>query len=77
MCEFVRFELFSDYVHHYSGEVESRTHNVVRSLEMPLDEMWMDFKQKVRKNVKKANSYHLDIIIESTDAHLDDFLRIY
>ena len=77
VCEFVRFELFSDYVHHYSGEVESRTHNVVRSLEMPLDEMWMDFKQKVRKNVKKANSYHLDIIIESTDAHLDDFLRIY
>ena len=37
----------------------------------------MDFKQKVRKNVKKANSYGLDIIIENSDTHLDDFLRIY
>ena len=45
VCEFVRFELFTKYHEHYDGEVETRTHNVVRSLEMPLDEMWMDFKQ--------------------------------
>lgn len=77
VCEFVRFELFTDYYQHYRGEVETRTHNVVRSLELPLDEMWMDFKQKVRKNVKKANSYNLNIIIEATDKHLEDFLRIY
>lgn len=77
ICEFVRFELFTEYHEHYGGEVESRTHNVVRSLEMPLDEMWMDFKQKVRKNVKKANSCNLSCIIENTDEHLEDFLRIY
>lgn len=77
VCEFVRFELFSDYFKHYDGEVETRTHNVVRSLEISLDEMWMDFKQKVRKNVKKANSYNLSCIIENTTEHLDDFLRIY
>ncbi|MCI9361178.1 MAG: GNAT family N-acetyltransferase [Hungatella sp.] len=77
ICEFVRFDLFNDYYAHYDGEVETRMHNVVRSLEMPLDEMWMDFRQKVRKNIKKANTYNLDIIIESTDAHLEDFLRIY
>ncbi len=77
VCEFVRFELFSDYARHYDGSVESRTHNIVRSLDMPLDEMWMDFKQKVRKNVNKANSYHLECLIEPTDEHLDDFLRIY
>ena len=77
ICEFVRFELFTDYYKHYDGEVETRTHNVVRSLEMPLDEMWMDFKQKVRKNVKKANTYNLEILIENTDEHLEDFLRIY
>ena len=77
ICEFVRFELFSDYHVHYDGEVETRTHNVVRNLEMSLDEMWMDFKQKVRKNVKKANSNHLEIIIENTDEHLQDFLDIY
>lgn len=77
ICEFVRFELFSDYHRHYDGETETRTHNVVRNLEMPLDEMWMDFKQKVRKNVKRAQQNNLEIIIENTDAHLQDFLDIY
>ena len=77
VCEFVRFELFTEYHAHYDGEVETRTHNVVRSLEMPLDEMWMDFKQKVRKNVKKANSFNLSCIIENTGEYLEDFLRIY
>ena len=77
ICEFVRFELFTEYHRHYSGEVETRTHNVVRSLEMPLDEMWMDFKQKVRKNVKKANSFQLSCIVENSADHLDDFLRVY
>ena len=77
VCEFVRFELFTDFYQHYDGEVETRTHNVVRSLEMPLDTLWMDFKQKVRKNVKKANTYNLGIIIENTDNHIEDFLRIY
>lgn len=77
ICEFVRFELFSDYHAHYDGEVETRTHNVVRNLEISLDEMWMDFKQKVRKNVKKANNNHLEIVIENTDEHLQDFLDIY
>lgn len=77
ICEFVRFELFSDYFLHYDGEVESRTHNVIRNLEMPMDEMWMDFKQKVRKNVKKAIANNLEIIIENTGEHLQDFMDIY
>ena len=69
--------MFTDYYKHYDGEIETRTHNVVRSLEMPLDEIWMDFKQKVRKNVKRANSNGLQIIVENTDEHIEDFLRIY
>lgn len=77
ICEFVRFELFTDYHSNYDGEVETRTHNVVRNLEMPIDDIWMDFKQKVRKNVKKANSCGLEIIIENTDEHIQDFLDIY
>lgn len=77
ICEFVRFGLFADYHRHYGGKVESRTHNVVRSLELTHDEMWMDFKQKVRKNVKKARSHGLNCIGENTDDHVNDFLRIY
>lgn len=77
VCEFVRFELFSDYYEYYDGMTEARTHNVVRSLEIPLDDMWMDFKAKVRKNVKKANSFNLQIVIEPNENHLEDFLKIY
>ena len=41
VCEFVHFELFNDYYQRYSGETETRTHNVVRNLESPMDEIWM------------------------------------
>lgn len=77
VCEFVRFDLFSDYYKYYDGEVETRMHNVVRNLEMSIDEIWMDFKQKVRKNVKRANKNSLEIIVENTKEHLLDFLEIY
>ncbi len=77
VCEFVRFELGGDYRKKYKGEVETRTHNVVRSLEMPIDEMLMDFEHKVRKNIKHANRENLRILIEENDDHLEDFLRIY
>lgn len=77
VCEFVRFGIFSEYYRYYDGEKETRTHNVVRSLEMPLNEMWMDFRAKVRKNVKRANSNNLEIIIEPGGDYLKDFLRIY
>lgn len=77
ICEFVRFELFNNYYKHYDGETESRTHNVVRNLEMSIDEMWMSFKPKVRKNVKRAIKNNLEIAIENTGEYLTDFLEIY
>lgn len=77
VCEFVRFELFSNYHSHFDGAVETRTHNVVRSLVLTIDEIWIDFKQKVRKNVKRAIKNNLQIIIENTGEYLDDFLSIY
>ena len=42
-----------------------------------IQKIWMDFKQKVRKNIKKANTHNLKCIIESTNEHIDDFIRIY
>ena len=77
ICEFVRFNLFSDYYKYYDGETETRTHNVVRSLDMPIEKIWMDFKPKVRKNVKRAKSSGLEIIVESNGDYIEDFLRIY
>ncbi len=77
ICEFVRFNLFTEYYQHYAGEVESRTRNVVRSLDISLEEIWGDFKQKVRKNVKRAERENLEILIECSGEHLEDFLKIY
>lgn len=82
ICEFVRFELFSSYKNFYANQnrnaiVQTITHNVIRNLEDSLDKIWMDFKHKVRKNVKKASNHNLEIIIDETGKYLDDFLNIY
>lgn len=76
ICEFVRFGLFSDYHAHYDGTVETRTHNVVRHL-LSSDELWMSFRQKVRKNVKRADKNGLQFSADRNGEFLDDFLRIY
>lgn len=77
ICEFVRFGLFGEYYKHYCGDVQSCSHNVIRHLEISLDEIWMDFKQKVRKNVKKAIRNDLKILIDENGKHINEFLRIY
>lgn len=77
ICEFVRFDLFHEYKNYYDGEVETRAHNVIRNLEVPLEEIWMDFKQKVRKNVNRANKYGLQILLDNSGKYLEDFLNIY
>jgi len=77
VCEFVRFELFGNYKDFYDGEVITRTHNVVRNLEMSLEELWMDFKQKVRKNVKRAKNNNLYVVVDNDGKYLQEFLDIY
>lgn len=77
VSEFVRFQLFSDYHRHYKGNTVIKSHNVVRALNLSMDEMWMDFKQKVRKNVKRAEKNNLNLVIDENGKHMKDFLRIY
>ncbi len=77
ICEFVRFRLFESYNQYYDGKVETKMHNVIRSLDIPLEKMWMEFKPKVRKNVKHANKNGLKILIENTNEHLKEFIDIY
>lgn len=77
VSEFVRFHLFTGYQQYYSGSIETHTHNVVRTLELPLDEMLMDFEHKVRKNIKRSNNAGLEVEIDADGARLDDFLKIY
>lgn len=77
VSEFIRFHLFSEYQPYYNGISETHSHNVVRTLELPLDEMLKDFEHKVRKNLKRASDSGLEIEIDTTGARLNDFLNIY
>lgn len=77
VSEFVRFELFSNSRDGYYGDVIPRTNNIVRSLDIPMEEMLMDFEHKVRKNLKKAESFGLEIMVDTNGERLEDFLEIY
>ena len=77
VSEFVRFHLLGKYQSFFKGMHESNTRNVVRSLDIPLDEMFMDFEHKVRKNLKKANRVELKVEIDTRGKRLNEFLDIY
>jgi hypothetical protein len=77
VSEFVRFHLFSDYRLHYSGIVETYSHNVVRSLELTLDEILGEFEHKIRTNLRRAAASGLNIEIDTNGKRLDDFLKVY
>jgi len=77
VSEFVRFSLFADGLLPYPGRLEENRKNVVRDLTPDEDALWMDFKQKVRKNVKKARRSGVRVEIDSTGRRLSDFLRVY
>lgn len=77
ISEFVRFNLFSQNNEYYNGEVETRTHNIVRNLQISLEEMMMDFEHKVRKNLKKAQRNQLIPVVDEDGEAFEDFLKIY
>lgn len=77
VSEFVRFELMEPYRKYYTGQIETRTHNIVRSLEGTMEEIFSNFEHKVRKNYRKAQKNGLEIMIDECGEKLDDFLRIY
>lgn len=77
ISEFVRFNLFSDCRKFYGGIVESPSRNVVRSLELPLEEILMDCDRTVRTNIRKAQRSNLTFEVDTEGTRLDEFLEIY
>lgn len=79
IAEFNRFHLFDNtaFRESFPGECVHISDNVVRSLEESVDEMWMSFDHKVRKNVKKAESNCLLVSTDAVGEHLDEVLDIY
>lgn len=77
VCEFVRFSLFSEYVGHFDGVSESRTHNIVRSLTETPEQLLKDFEHKVRKNIKRAVAKGLTFEVDLEGKRIEEFLEIY
>lgn len=77
ISEFIRFSPLNDRIFPHYGELVPRAHDVVRDLGLPMEEIYMDFEHKVRKNVKKAETYGLKIQIDACGACMKDFLSIY
>lgn len=74
---FTRLSLFPDQLIPFVGDIEIKSQNVVRYLDLDPDAMWMDYDHKVRKNVKRAQQNGLRVEIDLTGERLEDFLAIY
>ena len=79
VAEFNRFHLFdnTEVIDAFPGEVVHVAENVVRWLNNSIDDMWMEFERKVRKNVKKAKNNGLIVTTDETGEQLEAFLDIY
>lgn len=77
ICEFVRFNLFNEYYKQYNGCIEKIKHNVIRKLDIPIEDMFMQFEHKVRKNVKRANANNLKFEVDREGKTIKEFLDIY
>lgn len=77
VSEFIRFGLFPNKQLPYPGDTVVRSRNIVRSLELDDDAMFLSFEKKVRKNVRKAVRSGLTVEIDEHGERLDEFLRIY
>jgi len=72
VCAFCRFHLFDNVEirERFDGEAIHISDNVVRFFDKGLDEIYMEFDHKVRKNVKKAQSFGLKIACTAHILHL-------
>lgn len=77
VSSFVRLSLFPSQLLPFPGKVETRSRNVVRTLDLTPDQLWHDYEHKVRKNVKRARQSQLVVEIDATGRRIDDFLSIY
>ena len=79
VCEFVRFHLFDnvDVREKYYGTTKHVLDNVVVDTTGNYEDIRMRYEHKVRKNVNKALTNGLTLLVENSTEHLDDFLNIY
>lgn len=74
---FVRLSLFQDIEPPFSGDVVAVAPNIVRSLDLGLDEVWMDYRHKVRKNVKTAQRSGVRVELDLEGITVPEFSDLY
>jgi hypothetical protein len=74
---FARLSLFAEQMIPFAGDVEENRPNLVRTLELRPDELWMDYEHKVRKNVNRARRSGLEVEVDLTGRRLAESIEIY
>ena len=77
ISEFVRFDLFSRSIDDYNGKITHNNDNVVCDLTMGKSQIWNGFNRKIKKNIRKALSYNVEIECDPHGDRLDSFLCLY
>jgi hypothetical protein len=77
ISEVIKFSLFSEDLLPYPGKKEETLKNIVVDLSQTEEQLWMGFEHKVRKNVNRAKSNNLTVIIDTEGKELEQFMTIY
>lgn len=76
VSEVVRLSLFPNSLAEYSGERRVVSDNVVCSLKSE-ELLWHEFEHKVRKNVNRARSSGVRVVVDEDGKYFESFLAIY
>jgi hypothetical protein len=74
---FARLSLFGNSILPFRGTKRYVMDNIVRSLELDEEAMWMDYEHKVRKNVNKSTRSDVKVEWDMDGERLIDFQKIY
>jgi CelD/BcsL family acetyltransferase involved in cellulose biosynthesis len=78
VSEFVREDLFAEHLtRRHDGEHVVLQQNVVVDLRVVMEERWLRYAPKVRKNVRRAEAAGLRVEIGDDESFLEPFLGIY
>ena len=77
ISEVIKFGLFGNEDCCYPGKTDVVMNNVVRTLELSVEDLYREYEHKVRKNVKRAEKYKLSFELDKREEKIDKFLAIY
>ncbi|OSI10523.1 GNAT family N-acetyltransferase [Neisseria canis] len=77
ICEFLRFNLFTDYAQRYDGYAVSPMVNVVCDLSGSWEDVFGRYQGKTRQKVRKIQKSGWSVRVGNTKEDIDTFLPVY